>query len=54
MLGHADTKTSHITQGLMAGEIVVKHNVLLLEREFNMAQAAARTPSGVNAGPSKP
>ncbi len=43
LLGHADTKSSHVTQGLASGELVVKQNVLLLEREFNMAQTAART-----------
>lgn len=52
-LGHADSKTSHITQGLAPGDLVVKQNVLLLEREFNMAQAAARTQV-VETGKAKP
>jgi cobalt-zinc-cadmium efflux system membrane fusion protein len=53
VLGQADSKTSHITQGLAPGEWVVKQNVLLLEREFNMAQAAARTQV-VETGKAKP
>jgi cobalt-zinc-cadmium efflux system membrane fusion protein len=53
VLGQADSKTSHITQGLAPGERVVKQNVLLLEREFNMAQAAARTQV-VETGKAKP
>jgi multidrug efflux pump subunit AcrA (membrane-fusion protein) len=53
MLGQADSKTSHITDGLAPGDMVVKQNVLLLEREFNMAQAAARTQL-VEAGKAKP
>jgi cobalt-zinc-cadmium efflux system membrane fusion protein len=53
VLGQADSKTSHITDGLAPGDMVVKQNVLLLEREFNMAQAAARTQV-VEAGKAKP
>jgi cobalt-zinc-cadmium efflux system membrane fusion protein len=53
VLGHADNKTSHITQGLTPGEMVVTQNVLLLEREFNMAQSAARTQV-VETGKAKP
>jgi cobalt-zinc-cadmium efflux system membrane fusion protein len=53
VLGQADSKTSHITQGLAPGEWVVKQNVLLLEREFNMAQSAARTQV-VETGKAKP
>jgi len=52
-LGHADSKTSHIVQGLAPGEWVVQQNVLLLEREFNMAQAAARNQV-VETGKAKP
>jgi hypothetical protein len=53
MLGQADSKTSHITDGLAPGDMVVKQNVLLLEREFNMALAAARTQL-VETGKAKP
>jgi len=53
VLGQSDSKTSHITEGLAPGDMVVKQNVLLLEREFSMAQAAARTQV-VEAGKAKP
>ena len=53
ILGQADSKTSHITDGLAPGDMVVKQNVLLLEREFNMALAAARTQV-VETGKAKP
>jgi len=41
-VGHEGVKEVLVTEGLLAGEQVVKENSLLLAREFRVAQEEAR------------
>lgn len=53
VVGHEGTKNVEVVQGLAAGEQVVTQNVLLLARQFRLAQEASATASEAKAQPAK-
>lgn len=53
VLGHEGPKNVEVVQGLSAGEKVVTQNVLLLARQFRLAQEASATGSEAKAQPAK-